>query len=110
MGREIIPMEAIAYRRAFRHDPLEIAVATASFDVPLETFAFALFVHGNNPLSKISFSQLRSVFGCDKPIRTWGELGIAGQQASRPIHLYGYETISGLGTFFASKILAGGHL
>src|SRR5689334_17050934 len=35
MGREIIPMESIGYRRVFRVDPVEMAVATASFNVPL---------------------------------------------------------------------------
>ena len=58
MGREILPIEAIAYRRAFQSDPLDIAVATASYDVPLETFAFAIFVNQANPLMKMSLPQL----------------------------------------------------
>jgi phosphate transport system substrate-binding protein len=109
MGREIIPMESIAYRRVFRVDPLEIAVATASFNVPLETFAFAIFVNHDNPIDKLTMKQLQSIFGCNGA-RTWGELGLTGEWAARPIHLHGYETNSGLGYFFEQHALAGSHL
>ena len=102
-------MEAIAYRRAFRHDPAGIAVATASFDVPLETFAFAIFVHKDNPVSQLTFAQLQRIFGCGNPARTWGDLGIAGAFATHPIHTYGYEVNSGLGSFFSSEALNGTH-
>ena len=115
MGREILPIESIAYRRVFRADPVEIAVATASYNVPLETFAFAIFVHRDNPIGRISLGQLRTVFGCSARqngclARTWGDLGLTGTWANRPIHPYGYETNTGLGYFFEQKVLGGGHL
>src|SRR6516165_9581088 len=58
MGREVMPMEDIAYRRVFPNSPFEIAVATASFNVPLETFAFAIFVNARNPIEKLTLRQL----------------------------------------------------
>jgi phosphate transport system substrate-binding protein len=115
MGREIIPMESVAHRRVFRHDPLDIAVATASYNVPLETFAFAIFVNKSNPISHLTLKQVDSIFGCDrklgasKNIATWGDLGLTGAWASRPVHLYGYETNTGLGYFFSQKALGGSH-
>ena len=116
MGREIIPMESIAFRRAFRYDPTEIAVATASFNVPLETFAFAIFVHKNNPISRLTIPQVARAFGCGARTvsgcapHTWGELGATGEWAGRPVHLYGYETNTGLGYFFEQNVLGGKHL
>jgi phosphate transport system substrate-binding protein len=112
MGREIVPMESIAFRRVFGYDATEIAVATASFDVPLETFAFAIFVHKDNPIARLTLAQLAQVFGClkkesDCKALTWGELGLSGEWAKRPIHLYGYETNTGLGNFFEQKVFAG---
>jgi phosphate transport system substrate-binding protein len=115
MGREIIPMESIAFRRAFRYDPTEIAVATASFNVPLETFAFAIFVHKDNPIARLTLPQLARVFGCGArtesgcPAHSWAELGATGRWAKRPVHLYGYETNTGLGYFFEQKVLGGKH-
>jgi phosphate transport system substrate-binding protein len=112
MGREIIPMESIAFRRVFGYDATEIAVATASYDVPLETFAFAIFVQRDNPIGRLTLPQLAQIFGCVKrePVcaaSTWGDLGLTGEWANRPIHLYGYETNTGLGSFFEQKVFAG---
>ncbi len=115
MGREIMPMEDIAYRRAFPEGPLGIAVATASFNVPLETFAFAIFVNRRNPIGKLSLRELDAIFGCERKlgapaaITTWGDLGLGGEWAARPIRMHGYETTSGLGYFFEQTVLGGSH-
>src|SRR6267378_1052456 len=64
MGREILPIENLAFRRMFKYDPLEIAVATGSYNVPYQSFAFAIFVHKDNPLSKLTLQQLAAIYGC----------------------------------------------
>jgi phosphate transport system substrate-binding protein len=115
MGREIIPMESIAFRRVFRYDPLGIAVATASFNVPLETFAFAIFVHKDNPVTRLTLPQVASLFGCIERGKTcgahpWSEAGLKGEWANRPVNLYGYETNTGLGYFFEQTVFRGRHL
>jgi phosphate transport system substrate-binding protein len=115
MGRDIMPMEDIAYRRAYPEGPLGIAVATASFNVPLETFAFAIFVNRQNPIEKLTLRQLDAIFGCERKlgapaaIRTWGDLGLPGEWAARPIRLHGYEITSGLGYYFQQSVLGGSH-
>ena len=115
MGREVMPMEDIAYRRVFPNSPLEIAVATASFDVPLETFAFAIFVNRRNPVLQLTLQQADAIFGVDRKrgapvaIATWGDLGLTGGWAMRPIHLHGYEIGSGLDYFFERRVLGGSH-
>jgi phosphate transport system substrate-binding protein len=111
MGREILPIEDVAYRRAFPSGPLDIAVATASFNVPLETFAFAIFVNKENPIEKLTLAQLAAIFGCERNpgVRTWGDLGLKGEWAARPIKRHGYEISSGLGYFFQQKVLGGSH-
>jgi phosphate transport system substrate-binding protein len=115
MGREIFPIEDVAYRKAFPSGALDVAVATASYNVPLETFAFAIFVNRTNPLEKITLRQLDAIFGCERklgapaPIRTWGDLGLTGEWAARPIQLHGYEIPTGLGYFFQTKVLGGSH-
>jgi hypothetical protein len=34
LGREIAPLENLSFRRKFRYDPLEITIATGSYDTP----------------------------------------------------------------------------
>jgi phosphate transport system substrate-binding protein len=109
MGREILPIEDVAYRRAFPSGPLDIAVATASFNIPLETFAFAIFVNKENPIEKLTTAQLASIFGCERTVHTWGDLGLKGEWAARPIKPHGYEITSGLGYFFQQSVLSGAH-
>ncbi len=113
MGRETIPMEDIAYRRVFPDGPLGLTVATASFDVPLETFAFAIFVNRRNPIERLTLRQLQAIFGCEPAapgcasIQTWGQLGLTGEWSTRPIRLHGYQIDSGLGRFFQQTVLDG---
>ena len=94
VGREIAPLENLGFRRMFKYDPLEITVLTGSYDVPYQTFAFAILVHRSNPLTKLTLQQLAAVFGCGpgRNVRRWGELGLTDSWAEKPIHVYGYAT------------------
>ena len=91
-------------------DVVEIVMATGSFDVRGWTFALGVFVNKDNPISKLTLDQLDSIFGAErdggwneltwdtsvargpeKNIRTWGQLGLTGEWADKPIHVYGYN-------------------
>jgi phosphate transport system substrate-binding protein len=91
-------------------DVVEVVMATGSYDVRGWTFALGVFVNKDNPLSKLSMEQLDGVFGAqrdggwdglewrtslargpEKNIRTWGQLGLTGEWADKPIHVYGYN-------------------
>ncbi len=91
-------------------DVVEIVMATGSFDVRGWTFALGIFVHQDNPLAKLTLDQLDGVFGAErsggwdgltwrpelargpeKNVRTWGQLGLVGEWAEKPIHVYGYN-------------------
>lgn len=88
MGRELWPQEREAWQSALGKDgPVEIAVARGGFDTPQRTTAQAIFVHPDNPLRSISLDQLRRVFGKNPAITRWGQLGLNGEWAERPIHV-----------------------
>ncbi|MDB5906433.1 MAG: phosphate transporter substrate-binding protein [Massilia sp.] len=89
---------------------IEIVMATGSFDVRGWTFALGAFVHKDNPLSKMTMEQLDGIFGSErsggwdglnwetsaargpeKNLRTWGQLGLTGEWADKPIHVYGFN-------------------
>jgi phosphate transport system substrate-binding protein len=92
LGREIWPTEVQAFASVAGHAPMAIDVATGSFDVPKATFALMVFVPKANPVTNLSTEQLERIFAAsDRPLRTWGELGLTGAWASRPIHLYGFN-------------------
>lgn len=57
LGREVAPLENLAFRRMFRYDPTAVAIATGSFDTQCEAYALGIFVNRDNPLTKITFAQ-----------------------------------------------------
>jgi ABC-type phosphate transport system substrate-binding protein len=89
MGRELWPAELAAYEATqHRAAPLEIRVARGGFNTPQRTTAQAIFVHQDNPLTRISVTQLAAILGNPQAITLWGQLGLGGEWAERPIAIY----------------------
>lgn len=128
MGRRPTWDELQAYQRVFGTAPVEIVMATGSFDVSGWTSALVPFVHKDNPLAKLTIAQLDGIFGAerdggwkgndwdpsaargpDKNIRTWGQLGLKGEWANKPIHVYGYNLNFHFPRDFADKVFGGGY-
>lgn len=92
LGREIWPTETEAFQAVLGRKPEVVDIATGSYDVPKATYALMILVHSSNPMRSLSMAQLERIFGAgDARVRTWGELGLTGQWAPRPIHLYGFS-------------------
>ncbi len=97
MGRELWPLEQTAYASVLHQPaPLEIRVARGGYNTPQRTTAQAIFVHPSNPLARLTMSQLRAVLGAGgaAPITRWGQLGLDGAWADRPIHVYMPPTVA----------------
>lgn len=127
MGRRIYTFEYYGIYRRSLLLPVEIEVATGSLDVPHKSFALAIMVHRDNPLARLTLAQLDGVFGAERTggwqgmdwvtavardqsgnIRTWGQLGLTGEWADRPIHPYGPPGVHPGGvSFFQSRVLGG---
>ena len=89
MGRELWPQESHAYNATHREQaPIEIRVARGGFNTPQRTTAQAIFVPENNPLTRITVAQLADIFGDHPTIMRWGQLGLTGEWADRPITIY----------------------
>jgi phosphate transport system substrate-binding protein len=76
--------------------------------------ALGVFVHKDNPIKCLTLQQVDAIFsstragGLDKRIATWGELGLTGEWANRPIGLYGRNSASGTYGYFKEVALFGG--
>jgi phosphate transport system substrate-binding protein len=114
LGREIWPNEVSTFGRVFHYDPLGIDITTGSLDIRNMDFALNVFVHKDNPISKLSLTQVDAIFGSEhrrgpKNIRTWGELGLTGEWKDKPIHVYGFPTSRGFAVFFQFAVLNDSH-
>lgn len=75
--------------------------------------ALAVFVHRDNPIAGLNLQQIDAIFSSTyrlggRPIRTWGQLGLTGDWANRPISLYGRNAVSGTYGVFKNIALGGG--
>jgi phosphate transport system substrate-binding protein len=109
LGRQITNAERLAFQREFNYQPLGIVAVTGSYSLSGWNPAIGVYLHKSNPLSKLSLEQLDGIFGSErsggwtelqwdesvargpeKNIRTWGQLGLTGEWADKPIHIFGY--------------------
>jgi phosphate transport system substrate-binding protein len=111
LGRENNTTDDNGFLHVLHYPPLRFELMTGSLDVPGKSYALAIFVHKDNPLSKLTMAQLDAIFGCEHRngldnIRTWGQLGLIGEWKDKPINLYSYDAETGTGLFFLHAALA----
>jgi phosphate transport system substrate-binding protein len=111
IGRETNTTDNDGFLHVLQYRPLRFELMTGSLDEPGKSYALAIFVHKDNPLSKLTLTQLDAVFGCEHRrgldnIRTWGQLGLAGEWKNKSITLYSYDAETGTGRFFLHAVLA----
>lgn len=113
-GREIRPLEITAWKRIFPYEPLGFSIATGGYKTYNGTNAVAVFVNKDNPLQHLSLTQLDAIYsrkrrrGAPTAIRTWGQLGLTGEWAARPITVYGLDEPTGTAQFMQSRVLRDG--
>jgi phosphate transport system substrate-binding protein len=86
-------------------DPLAVIVALD----PL-----ALYVNKENPIVGVTPEQLESIFrapgGKGKHAGTWGEIGVTGEWATKPIRIHARSETSGTTTFIKQLVLQNGEM
>lgn len=126
IGRKITFQEQELFERSTNHAPVEIDIATGSYNVPGWQPGYGVVVNKNNPLTKITMEQLDDIFGAErtggwegtswrpnwargaeKNIRTWGQLGLTGEWANKPINVYGLTLRYHQATEISDRILKG---
>lgn len=124
MGHRPSFYDLLAYERVMSFDPLEVTAVTGSYDVGGWENSLTILVNEENPLKGITMEQLDGVFGAardggwagtnwhtdwargpERNIRTWGELGLTGEWADKPINVYGFSIRYNTATDFSDKIL-----
>jgi len=82
--------------------------------IPVAIDALAVYVHKDNPVKGLSIAQVDAIFsatrlcGYEKDVLNWGDLGLTGEWAARPIQLYGRNSVSGTYGYFKEEALCKG--
>ena len=112
LDRDASFIEVDAYQQGNGYDPFRIPVARGSVAIPHHAPALVVYVNRANPLSHLSLQQLDGIFDADHRLgkqryKTWGDLGLAGEWAAKPIQLYTYNIESAEAQFFERAALKG---
>jgi phosphate transport system substrate-binding protein len=112
MGAEFSAMELETYRSFVGADPLPIRVAHCSLDPRALSAPVGIFVNRLNPIDKLTVQQVAHIFttrGAAGNVTHWGQLGLKGEWAARPIHPAGIaeEAAAGLAAFMLKKMGGG---
>ncbi|WP_347274433.1 PstS family phosphate ABC transporter substrate-binding protein [Candidatus Kuenenia sp.] len=102
MSRAMKPTEIDAFEKKYGYKPTEIRTALD---------ALAVYVNKDNPIKGLSLPQIDAIFsstrrgGYKEDIKTWGQLGLTADWASKPISLYGRNSASGTYGYFKEHAL-----
>ena len=113
VGREALPKEHDDFVKKFGYEPFAIKVATGSLGSLGKTATSIVLVAKSNPIKGLTFKQLDQIYSKShhrggEAITTWGQLGLTGEWADRPIHPYGLKPPNGIEQFFKWKVLNNG--
>jgi phosphate transport system substrate-binding protein len=113
VGREMLPAEEKAFVDKFGYKPTAIKVATGSVGSLGKTATSVIFVDKNNPIKGLTLEQVDAIYSKTrlrgyKEVNTWGDLGLTGEWAERPIHLYGLKAVNGIEQFIKFQAMEGG--
>lgn len=105
MSREMKPTEIDEFEKKYGYKPTQVRVAIDGL---------AVYVHKDNPIKQLTMEQVDAIFsktrkhGAAKDISTWGDLGLSGEWAKKPISVYGRNSASGTYGYFKEHALAKG--
>lgn len=109
-ARELWAYEEEMFRKIRGYDATVVMVGLGAHRTVGLTPALGVFVHANNPLERITLDQLDAIYSAERrrgyaqEIKTWGELGLTGAWAGRPIEAYIHRLPNGI-DYFIQKIV-----
>jgi phosphate transport system substrate-binding protein len=111
VSRELKPDDISDFRARFGYDPLSVPICGGSYRDFGFLDAIAFFVHPDNPLARLSFDQLDAIYSSTRhrggmPMTTWGQLGLRGEWADKPVHAYGIKPWNGFEEFVRQRVLS----
>lgn len=130
-GREPDLVEVLGFTETHLRDVTAIVVASGAHTTKKGqggSWSPVIFVSKDNPLTRLTMRQLDGIFGAsrtggyaensavfdpaaargpERDIRTWGQLGLTGEWAGKPIQTYGYAD-TGMRHFFELRVFQGG--
>jgi len=113
VSRELKPTDISQFRKKFGYDPFSAPIAGGTWRHFGFLDAVGFLVHQDNPLRQLTYGQLDAILSTTqhrggKPITTWGQLGLTGKWADKPIHVWAVKPWNGFEEFVRQRVLSVG--
>ncbi|GLT15444.1 PstS family phosphate ABC transporter substrate-binding protein [Vibrio algivorus] len=105
MSRPMKAKELEAFERHYGYPPVQLKIAID---------AIGIFVHKDNPIKGLNFSQVDAIFsstlkcGATEPLNKWQQLGVDTDWAKLGFQLFGRNSVSGTYGYFKQHALCKG--
>ncbi|MFT3790839.1 MAG: substrate-binding domain-containing protein [Rudaea sp.] len=111
VSRELKPDDVTEFKAKFGYLPTSVPISGGSYRHFGFLDAVGFFVSRDNPLDRISYAQIDAIFSSThyrggQPITTWGQLGLTGEWADKPIHAYALKPWNGFEEFVRQRVLS----
>ncbi len=116
--------DSLGHLRLKGYEPTGFSAFTGSYNYIGWQNNIVIFVHKDNPVTKLTLKQLDGIFGSARDggwvgtdwhpelsrgpegdIRKWGQLGLKGEWADKPIVVYGYSLSYNTAKEFDNRVL-----
>lgn len=111
VSRELKPDDIAEFQQRFGYPPLSIPVSGGSYRHFGFLDAVGFFVNKDNPLEQITYAQLDAILSSTRhrggeAITRWGQLGLTGEWADKPIDVYAVKPWNGFEEFIRQRVLS----
>jgi phosphate transport system substrate-binding protein len=111
VSRELKPDDIAQFKTKFGYDPLSVPISGGSYRHFGALDAVAFFVNKDNPIEQLTYKQLDAMYSTTRlhgggAITKWGDLGLTGEWADKPIKLYGIKPWNGFEEFVRQRVLS----
>lgn len=111
VSRELKPDDVTDFRTKFGYPPLSVPISGGSYRAYGALDAVGFIINRANPLDQLSFAQLDALLSTTRyhggaPVRTWGDLGLTGEWAEKPVHVVAIKPWNGFEEFVRQRVLS----
>jgi phosphate transport system substrate-binding protein len=110
VSRELKPTDIATFTADHGYPPLSVPVSGGSYRQYGFLDAVSFFVNQANPVEHLSLAQLDQILSSShlrggSTAKTWGDVGVTGDWATHPIHVYAIKPWNGFEEFVRQRVL-----
>lgn len=111
VSRELKPSDVSGFAEKFGYAPFSAPVSGGTWRHFGFLDSIAFFVHPDNPIRQLTLEQIDAIYSSTRhrggqPFSTWGDLGLTGEWADKPIHAWGVKPWNGFEEFIRQRALS----